>query len=217
MVKTIILSDAQEITKAGILYLLNTVRETYTAYEADNKKELLAQLTSKDVDLVVLDYTAFDFTGPEDLMNLSYRFSHLHWVLISDELSTDFLRMVTSNSEQFSVVFKDASNEEIRTSLTMALKRERYLCNRAVKQLMGKPVQIAENRDLKLTQTESDILRLIALGKTNKEIAQERFSSIHTIMTHRKNIFRKINVNSVHEATRYALRAGIIDSVDYYI
>jgi DNA-binding CsgD family transcriptional regulator len=55
------------------------------------------------------------------------------------------------------------------------------------------------------------------LGKSTKEIASERFSSIHTITTHRKNIFRKIGVNSVHEATRYALRAGLIDQADYYI
>ena len=70
---------------------------------------------------------------------------------------------------------------------------------------------------LLLTQSEREILRLIALGKSAKEIASERFSSIHTITTHRKNIFRKLEVNSIYEATRYALRAGIIDAAEYYI
>ncbi|HBL72224.1 MAG TPA: hypothetical protein DD409_04715 [Bacteroidales bacterium] len=82
---------------------------------------------------------------------------------------------------------------------------------------MGKQVSASEQPDKVLTQTERDILRLVAMGKSTKEIAQERFSSVHTIMTHRKNIFRKLEINSVYEATRYALRAGIIDAVDYYI
>jgi DNA-binding NarL/FixJ family response regulator len=68
-----------------------------------------------------------------------------------------------------------------------------------------------------LTHTEQEILKSIALGKSVKEIAVERFSSVHTIMTHKKNIFRKLEVNNVHEATKYALRSGLIDTMEYYI
>ena len=50
-----------------------------------------------------------------------------------------------------------------------------------------------------------------------KEIATERFSSIHTITTHRKNIFRKLKVNTAHEVIKYALRAGWVDPSDFYI
>lgn len=80
---------------------------------------------------------------------------------------------------------------------------------------------VAGNNDIHekptLTQTEIEILRLIAKGKSVKEIAAIRFSSIHTITTHKKNIFRKIHVNSVYEATRYAFRAGIAEMLEYYI
>ena len=57
----------------------------------------------------------------------------------------------------------------------------------------------------------------IAMGLTTREIAEKRFSSFHTVNTHRKNIFRKLGVNTIHEATKYALRAGLIDASDYYI
>ena len=57
----------------------------------------------------------------------------------------------------------------------------------------------------------------IAMGFTTREIAEKRFSSFHTVNTHRKNIFRKLGVNTIHEATKYALRAGLIDASDYYI
>ena len=77
--------------------------------------------------------------------------------------------------------------------------------------------QWQEVERVKLTKTEMEVLRDIALGLTTKEIAEKRFSSFHTINTHRKNIFRKLNVNNIHEATKYALRAGMVDAAEYYI
>lgn len=74
-----------------------------------------------------------------------------------------------------------------------------------------------EQEKINLTKTEIEILKDIALGMTTKEIAEKRFSSFHTVNTHRKNIFRKLGVNNVHEATKYALRAGLVDSAEYYI
>jgi DNA-binding NarL/FixJ family response regulator len=166
--------------------------------------------------VVILDYTLFDFTGPEDLHIISDRYKSTHWILFSDELSSDFLRNIVYSSCAFSIIFKDCSKEEISSALSLAVKNERYICNRASNQLLGVH-NVTEKQNNTLTVTEKEILRLIALGKTTKEIAAERFSSIHTITTHRKNIFRKLEVNSIHEATKYALRAGIIDSAEYYI
>lgn len=68
-----------------------------------------------------------------------------------------------------------------------------------------------------LTPTEQAVLREIALGRTTREIAADRYVSFHTVITHRKNIFRKLGVNNVHEATKYAMRAGIIDVAEYCI
>jgi DNA-binding NarL/FixJ family response regulator len=68
-----------------------------------------------------------------------------------------------------------------------------------------------------LTATEREILKSIALGKTTKEVASERYLSVYTVMTHRKNIFRKLRVNNLHEATKYAMRAGLVDMAEYCI
>lgn len=68
-----------------------------------------------------------------------------------------------------------------------------------------------------MTTAERNILREIALGKTTKEIAAERNLSFHTINSHRKNIFRKLGVNNVHEAIKYAMKTGIVDLIEYYI
>ena len=77
--------------------------------------------------------------------------------------------------------------------------------------------QEEEERPSVLTTTEMEIVKAIAQGKSTKEIANERFSSVHTITTHRKNIFRKLGINTAHEAVKYALRAGLIDPSEFYI
>ncbi|MDR1556629.1 MAG: response regulator transcription factor [Tannerellaceae bacterium] len=216
--RTIILADNQDITKTGISYLCSRLPGVRSMQQAGNKKALIRLLSTSPDAVVILDYTLFDLSGVEELLILNDRF-HPDWVLFSEDLSADFVQRVSSNNESFSIILKDCSLEEIETALRLAvLRSERYLCQRVTNLLVSRKRNPAESDDRPiLTSTEWEILKLIALGKTTKEIAEERFSSTHTITTHRKNIFRKLDVNNVHEATKYALRAGIVDLAEYYI
>ena len=160
----------------------------------------------------------FDFESANDLVIMQARFERVDWILFSDELSDDFLRSVLYNTHSFSVLMKDSTKEEIYRAFKEALKGIRYICNYVSNMLINtNKTQNNLNPKQILTITEQEILKDMALGKTTKEIAVKRFVSIHTIMTHRKNIFRKIEVNNVHEATKYAMRAGIVDMAEYYI
>ena len=119
------------------------------------------------------------------------------------------------SSHQFSLVFKDGPMSEIREALQAVSRHTRYLSQRALETIISQQ-QEEEKPDI-LTSTETEIIKAIAQGKTTKEIAAERFSSIHTVTTHRKNIFRKLGINTAHEAVKYALRAGLIDPSEFYI
>ena len=148
---------------------------------------------------------------------LQARFRKVSWILFSDELSEDFIRRIVFSSEAFNILLKDSSLEEISGGILSAFHSQQFLCSRIRSLLSDKQVVYEQKVHPILTSTEREVLKAIALGKTTKEIAAERFSSVHTITTHRKNIFRKLEVNNVHEATKYALRAGIVDSAEYYI
>jgi DNA-binding NarL/FixJ family response regulator len=137
--------------------------------------------------------------------------------MFSDELSNDLLRRLVFGSQVFSIVLKNCGIDEINAAIFYSLKGERFICNRISNQLLTINRSYSERPDDLLTSTEKEILREIAAGKTTKEIAAERSLSFHTVITHRKNIFRKIDVNNIHEATKYAIRAGIVDLTDYYI
>ena len=112
-------------------------------------------------------------------------------------------------------MFKDSPLSEVRSALNAVERHTRYLSQRALEIIINQ--QQEEETPSVLTTTELEIVRAIAQGKTTKEIAAERFSSIHTVTTHRKNIFRKLGINTAHEVIKYALRAGLVDSSEFYI
>ena len=221
IMREFIIADNQDITKAGMMFLLSRQKDTALLLEADNKAELIQQLRLHPGAVVILDYTSFDFVSSDELIVLHERFKEADWLLFSDALSIGFLRQVLFSSMSFGVVLKDNSKEEILTALQCASRKERFICNHVSNLLLSGNSQTSllppiQQNDL-LTPAERSILKEIALGKTTKEIAVERNLSFHTINSHRKNIFRKLGVNNAHEATKYAMKAGIVDLVEYYI
>ena len=217
-----IIADNQDITKAGMMFLLSKQKDVSLLLTADNKAELIRELRMHPQAVVILDYTLFDFAGADELIVLRERFKEVDWLLFSDELSIGFLRQILFSSMAFGVVMKDNSKEEILTALQCASRKERFICNHVSNLLLSGNNQQPSfgthtQEDHLLTTTEKNILKEIASGKTTKEIATEKNLSFHTINSHRKNIFRKLGVNNVHEATKYAMRAGIVDLAEYYI
>lgn len=209
----ILIADRQSITRAGLMFLCHEAGYEYRY--TDDKTELIEALCADGDAIVILDYTLFDIGDAAELNILNQRFQQMSWVLFSEDLSVDFVRMTAAGNNRFSVLLKESPLEEIREGLAEVAKGRRYICRRMTEMLLT-PTQTTQEEN-RLTPTETEILRDIALGLTTREIAEKRYSSFHTVNTHRKNIFRKIGVNNVHEATRYALRAGLVDSAEYYI
>ena len=209
-----IIADNQELTRYALESLLEKDKENI-AYRAYDRAGLVALLKEHESAVVLLDYTLFDFADEDQLLIIAERFGLSEWILISNELTPQFIRRVVYSSHQFSVVLKDSPLGEIREALNAVGRHTRYLSQRVLETIITH--QQEDEAPSILTETETEIVKAIAQGKTTKEIAAERFSSIHTITTHRKNIFRKLGINTAHEVVKYALRAGLIDPSEFYI
>lgn len=210
-----ILADNQELTRYATECLIRRDEDNIIR-RATDRAGLIELLKEHEHAVVVLDFTLFDFADEDQLLIASERFSMATWVLLSDELTPKLMRRLVYSSHAFSVVFKDCPLRELRSALEASAQGSRYICQRAMETILVRQQEEEEHPDV-LTATEMEIIKAIAQGKTTREIATERFSSIHTITTHRKNIFRKLNVNTAHEAIKYALRAGWVDASEFYI
>ncbi len=213
--QNIIIADNQDITRAGMAYVLSKIGNV-SCQVASNKSELILLLNDCPDAVVILDYTLFDISSESDLLIIGQRFSLSHLVLWSEELSVDFIRNLVNVSNRISVLMKDAKMSEIEQCLDYVLQGQRFLCQHATNMILA-PTSTIDKEAMVLTKTETEILKEIAQGITTREIAEKRFSSFHTVNTHRKNIFRKLGVNNVHEAIRYAMRSGLVDAAEYYI
>lgn len=177
------------------------------------KEDLARQLETYPDAIVVLDFALFDFTSPENFLIYIRRFASVRWLLLSAEYTENFLRLLGAEP-YVSYLTKDCTRQEFLQALYASQQGRRMVCASVESQLASRSEHIGVAH---LTQTETEVLSLIAQGLSAKEIAVRRNSSVHTIITHKKNIFRKLGVSTSYEAIRYALRSGIADLVEYYI
>jgi len=103
------------------------------------------------------------------------------------------------------------SEESFQTDILYLDDAEAYLIKNIKRNIaLTEKNNVAENEESGLSDREKDVLREIALGKTNKEIADNLFISAHTAITHRKNITRKLGIKSVSGLTVYAILNKLI-------
>ena len=209
----LILADNQPITRLGIINLWNKFVPEGQVIPVKDRDELLNVLAVYPEALILLDYTLFDFSSFDSMLITGMRYNRARWILFSDDLNESFLRRIVPE-RHFSVLMKDDSIEEISQSLLNGIAKKQFLSER-IKAILQSKNEL--NEKLPLTYTEVEVLKSIAQGKTNKAVADERNLSVHTIATHRKNIFRKIGVNNVIEASKYAVQIGVVNTAEYFI
>ena len=205
----LLLADPQDVTR----YAIGKLAVEQRLFEADEVcavphftqlKNAIDEAIRQGASVtVVIDYALLN-CSEEELTLLHQRFPAIPFVLFSDQLSRDFLRRMLLPDKAFSVVLKDSPLNEIHDCLADAVARRQYICPRILSLIESQERQDTERSPL--TATEREILKSMSLGHSTKEIAAER-----------KNIFRKLRVNNAQEAIRYALRAGIVDPLEYYI
>ena len=146
-----IIADNQELTRFALESLLQKDEEN-EIYRAFDRAGLVALLKEHGSAVVLLDYTLFDFTDEDQLLIIAERFSLSQWILISDELTPQFIRRVVYSSHQFSVVYKDGPLSELREALSAANRHTRYLSQRALETVITQ--QQEEEAPSILTTTE---------------------------------------------------------------
>lgn len=232
--RTLIIADNQDITRAGLRALFARNPAVGTVCEARSKSDLIRNLRLVPDAVVILDYAWFDFNRVEELCILRDRYPCSGWMLFSETLAGSLLHCSLYGERPFGVVLKRCGSDEIEAAFEAVIQGRRYVCA-SIRDTPTHPVSGTDGMSAdtvssgglhpvismpsvhSLTPTEQAVLREIALGRTTREIAADRYVSFHTVITHRKNIFRKLGVNNVHEATKYAMRAGIIDVAEYCI
>ncbi len=176
--------------------------------EAENVGQALEYLNqhSKEVDLILLDYFLPDGTGMDVLKEAKQRFPDIKVLLVSGEDNNPELdAMIRAGLNGF--VSKDVTPQGLATVISSIFDGKDYFGPDS-ENLHSDGTTFSKSESL--TQRELDIIRLCALGKTSKEIADELFISARTVESHKNKIFNKIGCDSTTEMVNYAFLNGLV-------
>jgi DNA-binding NarL/FixJ family response regulator len=214
----IILADSQFLIVESLRKLIESDENFFLRGIATNRSELFKILgnTSQPV-LVITDYNLFDYNDFDDFKIMKELNQRIVVLLLTNPLGkTEITEWVKTGIKNIS--YKTDDRDEILTAIGMAIKGKKHYCSDVLDILVEKnelKANFAEPSHL--TSSEIEIVQLISNGMTTKEIAKHRNISFHTVMTHRKNIFKKLEINNASELFMYAVKAGLIDNIEYHI
>ena len=197
----LLLVDDHAIVRSGVRRLLTDAGFEVVA-EASSASEALTMARRESPDAIVLDIGLRDRSGLEILPQL--RESGARVVILSMQDEPVYARRALEQGAQ-GYVLKDAADEELADALRVVLADRLY-----VQPAMAARLVMGEPED-DLTQRERDVLRLIALGHTNQEIAKRLFLSVRTIEAHRRHILTKLRLNTRADLVRYALEHHLVE------
>ena len=209
---SIVLADTQFLTNEAMRSILSPLCRAF--YLASTKAGLHQYLQKEEISLIITDYILFDFDSINELGELRKAYPEVGIVVLTNSIT--HLKIKELNDVGIrNIVLKTDDREELLQVIEAALKEKKYYSGDILDILLKKdgPTEDATI----LTSSEVDIVRLISSGLSTKEIAVKKHISFHTVMTHRKNIFRKLGVSSSPELLMYAIKAGLIDNIEYHI
>jgi DNA-binding NarL/FixJ family response regulator len=213
----VIIADSQFLITESLRIILQAESNLEVCGVVMDKNELVKALKYEAVSLLIVDPSLADLTGINDLKEIKTQFRDLRILVLTNSITRAELHELNS-AAIVNVLLKTEGKEEVIDAISATLKNRKYYSNELLGLLFDQTEKQAAGSDmLQLTNAEIEIVRLISEGFTTKEIASRRFISFHTVISHRKNIFRKLGVTSVSELIMVAIRYGLINTIEYHI
>jgi two-component system, NarL family, response regulator NreC len=200
MIRALLVDDHQ-IVRSGVRRVLEASGTIEVVGEASGVREALDRARMLRPDVVVLDLTLRDGSGLDVITEM--REAGARVVILSMQDEPAYARKAFELGAQGYVV-KDAADEELVSAIDTVLADRIY-----VHPALAARLVMREPED-DLTDREREILRLIALGYTNQEIAGQLFLSVRTIEAHRRHILDKLRLSTRAELVQYALERRIV-------
>jgi len=210
----ILIADDHDLVRKGLRMLLEEHPGWQVCDEARSGREAVEKCTQSNPDILVIDVSMPDLNGLEATRQIRKACPRTEVLIIthhdSDEMAAEVLDagargyVLKSDSDKDLVHAVEALNHHIPFFTSRVT--EIFLANRGSR--VTDPAEIMRNR---LTMREREILQLLAEGKSTKEVASALGIATKTSDTHRTNIMRKLDVHSVAELVRYAIRNKVLE------
>lgn len=207
----ILIADDHRIVRDGIKSLLQDEKDMVVIAEAENGKQAIEILEKQKADVALMDIQMEVMNGIEATQMIKEKFPQTKVLALSMFSDYGFIsKMLKAGATGY--ILKNADKTEITEAIRKVAKGENYFSFEVSEKILDRAKGKKEESSsmlIQLTDREKEILKLIAEGLINKEIADKLFLSPLTVDTHRKNLLRKLNVKNTAGLVRYAVENGL--------
>lgn len=208
----ILLADDHKIVRDGLRQLLEKQGGYEVVAEAENGRKALQLARKHHPEIVVMDISMPDLNGVDAARQLLAENSGIRVIALSMHSDKQYVdQMLTAGVKGY--LLKDCAFEELNQALKVVMRGGVYLsadiAGLVVQDYVGLLHEKAPDPSVALTLREREVLQLIAEGHSTRAIADALNISVKTVETHRKNLLEKLDVKSVAELTKIALREGL--------
>lgn len=214
---SIIIADSQWLVVETLKRLILSEEQYQLAGIVETRNDLIRLLGSNGAGLLITDFATMDYEGLSDLKLIMEKFPLTRILVLTNTLvKSEFITLTKIGVRN--IIYKNVDRDELMSAIQSTLKGKKFYSGEIVEMYLDiNEARYPEDEPRNLTASEIEIVRLITNGLTTKEIADKRNVSYHTVSTHRKNIFRKLEVSNASELIMHAIKAGWIDNIEYYI
>ncbi len=203
---TIVLTDDHAVVRGALKALLDAQDDLEVVGEASDLESARAAIRDLQPDVLILDVNLPDGLGVDAVAGLREESPGIEIVLLTMERDLTLARRAIEAGAR-GYLFKDAAHLELIEAVRNASERREYLSPSVEAGLRDED----DGERSPLSPRETEVLRLMALGHTNREIAEHLSLSVRTVETHRAHIQQKLRLDSRSELTRYALENRLLD------
>jgi DNA-binding NarL/FixJ family response regulator len=209
----VLLADDHKIMREGLKSLLDDASDIQVVGLAANGREAVQLTTELQPDVVVMDLNMPEMDGitaTRQLVAENVDAKVLILSMVNDR--TCILECLKAGAKGY--LLKDCAAEELQTAISALAHGESFLCTKVTQVVISEyaqrdRVEVEPTTAAVLSRREQEVLSMIADGKNTKEVAFVLDCSVKTVEVHRANIMKKLNLYSVAELTKYALREGL--------
>ena len=210
----VILADDHQIVRHGLRSLLSAEPDIEVVGEADNGRAVIRLVQELSPQVVIMDISMPDLNGIEATRQILTDCSGVKVIALSMHSDSLFvLNMFKAGASGY--LLKDCALEELVKAVRTVMNRKIYL-SPSISDIVVKdfvigwsPEDSSSSAYSILTAREREVLQLMAEGKTTTQIAESLCISVKTVEAHRKQLMTKLDIHSVAELTKYAIRQGL--------
>jgi two-component system response regulator NreC len=211
----VLLADDHTILRAGLRMMLDAQPDIEVVGEASDGRQALAEAQRLQPDVVLMDITMPEMNGIEATRQVKRALDSTRVLILTMHENEEYLFQVLRAGAS-GYILKEAASTELISAIRIVCAGRFYMSPSAQSMMVGdylQRVRSGEERDSysALTEREREILKLVAEGHTNNQIAERLFISPKTVDTHRTHIMDKLNLHSRAELVKYAMRRGLLE------